>query len=603
MALPSSLKLFIDPRSGLAFSNFTGTSRISNPEFILGDSAIIDLYLVEDTGISSYPRQEIAWPGSVSIQVAVGPIDEQPTSGTWTITYGANTTAALAFDITATALQTALNLLASITSAGGVTVSKIGDNYNIAFVSNGVRTAMTSTATALIPLSTVSINTLQVGSASQPEINLVYIQRSVAGYANTFTAIPSSAATVTTLSAWDGTRVIYRFEIAPDPKGGSFGLSFQGATSTVTSNSVPVGGTYLELQRALGIGILENLVTVTQVGAYKYDLSIGLQPGANGLTIASSGIISFSGYSGELSLNTSAAISLLDGAESIQTTFEVEINSAGKTLTIFQSDCTLKSSVIDSATTNLITLDPALTQAIGDGRYLLASANLSGLPNVTTARSNLSVYSIAQSDSLVAGKANLTSPTFTGTVTIPSGASISGFALLASPTFTGTVTIPSGASISGFALLASPTFTGTPTLPTGTIAVTQSAGDNTTKIATTAFAFAALALKAPLASPTFTGTVTIPSGASISGYALLASPTFTGTPTLPIGAIGYTQSLGDSTSALATTAYVMNAQRVSTSQSNGSGFTTGSFNTTYYPQEVMLKNSSGVTFWVPARYA
>ena len=35
--------------------------------------------------------------------------------------------------------------------------------------------------------------------------------------------------------------------------------------------------------------------------------------------------------------------------------------------------------------------------------------------------------------------------------------------------------------------LASPTFTGTPTLPTGTIGYTQTAGDNTTKLATTAF--------------------------------------------------------------------------------------------------------------------
>lgn len=35
--------------------------------------------------------------------------------------------------------------------------------------------------------------------------------------------------------------------------------------------------------------------------------------------------------------------------------------------------------------------------------------------------------------------------------------------------------------------LASPTFTGTPSLPTGTTAVTQSAGDNSTKIATTAY--------------------------------------------------------------------------------------------------------------------
>ena len=61
------------------------------------------------------------------------------------------------------------------------------------------------------------------------------------------------------------------------------------------------------------------------------------------------------------------------------------------------------------------------------------------------------------------GLAPLASPTFTGTVTIPAGASISGYlttssasstyAPLASPTFTGTVTIPAGASISGFAAL------------------------------------------------------------------------------------------------------------------------------------------------------
>jgi hypothetical protein len=40
-----------------------------------------------------------------------------------------------------------------------------------------------------------------------------------------------------------------------------------------------------------------------------------------------------------------------------------------------------------------------------------------------------------------------------------------GLATLASPTFTGTVTIPAGASISGFAPLASPTFTGSPVVP------------------------------------------------------------------------------------------------------------------------------------------
>lgn len=48
--------------------------------------------------------------------------------------------------------------------------------------------------------------------------------------------------------------------------------------------------------------------------------------------------------------------------------------------------------------------------------------------------------------------------------------------------------------------LASPTFTGTPTLPTGTIATTQSSGNSSTALATTAFVQAALATLYPVGS-------------------------------------------------------------------------------------------------------
>jgi len=58
--------------------------------------------------------------------------------------------------------------------------------------------------------------------------------------------------------------------------------------------------------------------------------------------------------------------------------------------------------------------------------------------------------------------------------------------------------------------LASPTFTGTPSLPTGTTGVTQTAGNSTTALATTAFVTTADNLKANLASPTFTGSVVVP---------------------------------------------------------------------------------------------
>ena len=69
-------------------------------------------------------------------------------------------------------------------------------------------------------------------------------------------------------------------------------------------------------------------------------------------------------------------------------------------------------------------------------------------------------------------------------------------------------------SVANIATKASPTFTGTVTVPTPT------AGDNSTKAASTAFVAASFA---PLASPTFTGSPTVP------GYAALSGATFTGT--------------------------------------------------------------------------
>jgi len=136
-----------------------------------------------------------------------------------------------------------------------------------------------------------------------------------------------------------------------------------------------------------------------------------------------------------------------------------------------------------------------------------------------------------------------------GTAWVNDSALLAAKAPLASPTFTGTVTIPAGASISGFAPLASPALTGTPTAPTA------AAATNTTQVATTEFVRAevaalvgsagatldtlgeiatalgndanlsttlttSIALKAPLASPTFTGTVTLPTGTVTSAMIL-----------------------------------------------------------------------------------
>jgi hypothetical protein len=106
-------------------------------------------------------------------------------------------------------------------------------------------------------------------------------------------------------------------------------------------------------------------------------------------------------------------------------------------------------------------------------------------------------------------------------------------------------------ALANYAPLASPVFTGDPR------SVTPSTSDNDTSIATTAFVKAQGYLtSAPVTSVAGrTGAVTL-AVADVSDAAPLASPTFTGTPSLPTGTIGVTQTAGNNTTALATTAFV-----------------------------------------------
>lgn len=110
--------------------------------------------------------------------------------------------------------------------------------------------------------------------------------------------------------------------------------------------------------------------------------------------------------------------------------------------------------------------------------------------------------------------------------------------------------------------LASPTFTGTPTLPTGTIATTQTAGNSSTAIATTAFVGTAVANLVDSAPATLNtldelalalgddANFATTTATAIGLKAPLASPALTGTPTAPTAAVG------TNTTQIATTEFV-----------------------------------------------
>ena len=127
--------------------------------------------------------------------------------------------------------------------------------------------------------------------------------------------------------------------------------------------------------------------------------------------------------------------------------------------------------------------------------------------------------------------------------------------------------------ITGAAPTASPTFTGTPVAPTKT-PLTDS-----TAIATTAYADAAVAVELSRAET------------AEALKANLASPTFTGNPTAP------TQTAGDSSTKLATTAFVQGAipaYGISASPSSGSSVTVNLANG--LTQSVTLTSNCTLTF-------
>ena len=169
------------------------------------------------------------------------------------------------------------------------------------------------------------------------------------------------------------------------------------------------------------------------------------------------------------------------------------ITKTGNTLSIGQSVAT-NASVTFSAVTAALTGN-ASTATILETARNIAGQSFNGSANISIAPTDLTgVTSTAAEINILDGATlTVTELNYVDGVTSAIQTQIDLKAPLASPTFTGTVTIPSGASISGFAPLASPTFTGTVTIPTGTVATTQASGNNSTAVATTAFVTDAVA--------------------------------------------------------------------------------------------------------------
>lgn len=113
-----------------------------------------------------------------SLRVTVGNARLGPTGGTYTLTCG-TTTAALDSQSDAQAIQYALNQLATVGAAGGVTVTGKFPVFMVAWNSAGAQTALTAAAALLVPASAITIASVQTGDATHVQISSLTIRQAV----------------------------------------------------------------------------------------------------------------------------------------------------------------------------------------------------------------------------------------------------------------------------------------------------------------------------------------------------------------------------------------------------------------------------------------
>jgi hypothetical protein len=387
-----SLDLIINTQTGQLLSGFNSTTQNGNtPSFVFGDLTPITCRLVQPSGSAERPWADIDLTNQ-EVHVAIGTPGSYPTAGTFTLTYGANTTTALAFDASAATVSAALNLLASIISAGGVSVtSAAGGSYRIVFTAVGVRTAITTNSTALYPTSTSFIAVAQTGSASVQEVVVIRMETQPAAYVELTDDLPVAAAAVTTVRAGSvGVSEIQKLTFDPIPYDGVYTLAYDGEETT----DLAWDSTAEEIQAALialtdvdttGISVTGSFPTFTITFLSTY-ANVSL------LTVAADSLIVPTGKKGSISLNTTGVVEILSGATRADVTIEVQVvdTVTGDTWTTLQSPAILREDIISNSPASQTAGPVYILESVAEARYVrYDAAQTLTAPNKLQAVTNL----------------------------------------------------------------------------------------------------------------------------------------------------------------------------------------------------------------------
>lgn len=320
-----------------------------------GDTIGLELHWVEQS--VGNPMREVVWPSSANITLAVGRLDSAPTSGAYKLSYGGNTTTAIAYNAEASAIQAALNSLVSIQAEGGVTVVKTNTTWRAVWnVAGPVSSTISVAENTLSPTSSLGVAVARTGSTNVAHIVQVHIKQSPVAVCTTWenTAPPVATLTQTHAPAYSGDNRTWRLVISPEPKSGTLRLSY--VINGVTYYTAPLDVTTLT---ANTIQAAISGLTAIKVSDFEFDLSqVQTTPNPtvniSSMSADSSGLIGFSSKYGLLSLNSLDVELLLNGASSANVVCEVEVEMDGKRQTLVQSPAVIFNDLIDTDSYTLV---------------------------------------------------------------------------------------------------------------------------------------------------------------------------------------------------------------------------------------------------------
>ena len=219
--------LFIDTTNRRLAVSTTNLAPATTQRFVRGDTGAFNLYFLEATGVINNPFKVIDKTSS-TVKFAIGSRTATPTNGTYTLSFSAETTGAINYSATSGTIQQSLNLLSSISSAGGVSVSGSPETtFVVRFNNNGARSTITANVSQLIPSTQASIEKRITGSSTSQEIQEMQLRLNPAVYQNTWGDIGTTitATLVTIITGGAATNEVQRLSFSRNPSSGTFRLT------------------------------------------------------------------------------------------------------------------------------------------------------------------------------------------------------------------------------------------------------------------------------------------------------------------------------------------------------------------------------------------